>query len=69
VDTTGLHGNSGSPVIYQEDGRMIGVFSGSIRPDKETLDELNYCYPIQYCSQRFVAAARSGEEDNHNDNT
>ena len=62
VDTTGLHGNSGSPVISQEDGRMIGVFSGATAPGEGSLDELNFFYPISYFWQRFVTAQPSGEE-------
>ena len=69
VDTTGLHGNSGSPVISQEDGRMIGVFSGSVRPDANTLDELNFCYPIHYFWKRFVTAPHHHEEGEHHDDT
>lgn len=55
IDTTGLHGNSGSPVISQEDGRVIGVFSGSVTPGGDgNLDELNYFYPIRYFWKKFV---------------
>jgi Cdc6-like AAA superfamily ATPase len=55
VDTTGLHGNSGSPVISRKDGRMIGVFSGSVAPKKRNnLDELNYFYPIKYFWEEYV---------------
>lgn len=54
IDTTGLHGNSGSPVFSQTDGRVIGVFSGSIIPGGKSLDELNYFYPIRYFWEKFV---------------
>ena len=55
IDSTGLHGNSGSPVISTTDGRMIGVFSGSIIPDREdSLDELNFFYPIEYFWENYV---------------
>ena len=55
IDTTGLHGNSGSPVISRKDGRMIGIFSGSITPHKEgNLDELNYFYPIKYFWENYI---------------
>lgn len=54
IDITGLHGNSGSPVISRKDGRMIGVFSGSVAPHKEgNLDELNYFYPIKYFWEKY----------------
>lgn len=54
IDSKGLHGNSGSPVISIEDGCMIGVFSGSIAPEK-SLDELNFFYPITYFWERYLA--------------
>ena len=55
IDTTGLHGNSGSPVFSQQDCRIIGLFSGSIIPDRQgSLDELNYFYPIRYFWERFL---------------
>ncbi|HAE53244.1 MAG TPA: hypothetical protein DCG30_08320 [Ruminococcus sp.] len=55
IDSTGLHGNSGSPVISADDGNMIGVFSGSVIPDKNsTLDELNYFYPISYFWKNYI---------------
>ncbi len=55
VDSTGLHGNSGSPVFSMEDGRVIGIFAGSIIPDREnSLDELNYFYPIRYFWEKYI---------------
>lgn len=55
IDSKGLHGNSGSPVISREDGRLIGVFSGSIAPQTEgNLDELNLFFPIRYFWESFV---------------
>lgn len=55
LDSKGLHGNSGSPVISKEDGRLIGVFSGSLAPrDEGNLDELNLFFPISYFWERFV---------------
>ena len=55
IDSTGLHGNSGSPVISEEDGTLIGVFTGSVSPDKTSRDEANLFYPISYFWERFVA--------------
>ena len=38
----------------EDDGRLIGVFSGSIIPDiKNSMDEINFFYPIQYFWSRF----------------
>lgn len=55
MDGRALHGNSGCPVISMEDGRMIGVFSGSIAPNQEkNLDELNLFFPISYFWGNFV---------------
>lgn len=55
LDGRGLHGNSGSPVFSAADGRMIGVFSGSVRPNQKTNpDELNFFYPIRYFWERFT---------------
>lgn len=55
IDSTGLHGNSGSPVISLSDGRVIGIFAGSIVPRQQgNLDELNYFYPISYFWARYV---------------
>lgn len=43
------------PEKYAEDGRMIGVFSGSIRPDNaDNPDEINFFYPIRYFWERFT---------------
>ena len=40
---------------FGEDGRVIGVFSGSIIPGgKGNLDELNYFYPIDYLFSFFT---------------
>lgn len=63
IDSTGLHGNSGSPVFSREDGRMIGVFSGSVRRDNDSLDELNYFYPIHYFWERFALSQLPAEEE------
>lgn len=55
VDSTGLQGNSGSPVFSRRDGRMIGVFTGSVHPSEDgNLDEINYFYPITYFYERYV---------------
>ena len=61
IDSKGLHGNSGSPVISQKDGRIIGVFTGSIQPDEHSVDELNYFNPIQYFWKRFVSKSEDKE--------
>ncbi len=60
VDSMGLHGNSGSPVFSLQDGRVIGVFSGSIKPQDE---EINFFYPIEYFWERFLLPEE--EEERH----
>ena len=63
IDCTALHGNSGSPVFSLEDGRLVGVFSGSIIPDREhSLDELNYFYPVSLFWRHFVEDDAADEE-------
>ena len=37
-----------------EDGRIIGVFVGSVAPGGESLDELNFFHPIRAFWERFV---------------
>lgn len=53
MDSRGTAGNSGSPVFSLKDGRVIGVFTGSIKPDQE---EINFFIPIKYFWQRFTVA-------------
>ena len=49
ADIKGLHGDSGAGVYSKRDGRIIGVFTGSIIPDmKRSPDELNFFYPIKH---------------------
>ena len=51
IDSRGTAGNSGSPVFSFKDGRVIGVFTGSIKPNRE---EINFFIPIKYFWQRFI---------------
>ena len=53
-DITGLHGDSGGPIFSMEDGRLIGVFVGSVTPGKGSLDELNFFHPIHAFWNRFI---------------
>lgn len=53
-DIKGLHGDSGGPIFSLEDGRIIGVFTGSIAPDKDGLDEFNYFHSISLFWERFI---------------
>ena len=62
MDIKGLSGNSGSPVFSMRDGRVIGIFTGSITSeDDKSLDELNYARPISTFWGRFVDLMEGGE--------
>ena len=62
LDGRALHGDSGAPVISKRDGRLIGVFSGSVAPQKEgNLDELNLFFPHHYFWHNFVAGTLEEE--------
>lgn len=62
LDGRALHGDSGGPVISQRDGRLIGVFSGSLAPDsKGNLDELNLFFPHYYFWRNFVTGTTEEE--------
>lgn len=54
ADITGLHGNSGGPVFSMDDGRVVGLFAGSIAPGEGSLDENNYFMPIRLFWERFT---------------
>lgn len=62
LDSRALHGDSGAPVISKHDGRMIGVFSGSLAPQTErNLDELNLFFPHNYFWLNFVTGITKEE--------
>jgi S1-C subfamily serine protease len=55
ADITGLQGNSGSPVFSMDDGRVVGVFTGSVTHKGEQLtEENNYFHPIRLFWERFT---------------
>lgn len=55
IDSRGTHGNSGSGMYSHADGRLIGVFSGSIKPQDE---EINFFLPIEYLWDRFIVPTK-----------
>lgn len=62
LDGRALHGDSGAAVISKLDGRMIGVFSGSLAPNTEgNLDELNLFFPHYYFWRNFVTGTAEEE--------
>lgn len=63
IDSTALHGNSGGPVISKEDGRIVGVFAGSIRPDERSVDEFNFFHPIKYFWSHFVIKSKPDSKE------
>ena len=62
LDGRALHGDSGAAVISKRDGRLIGVFSGSLAPRTEgNLDELNLFFPHYYFWRNFVTVTAEEE--------
>ena len=58
ADITALHGESGAGIFSMKDGRLIGVFTGSITSGMNSLqipnfDELNFFYPVKYFWDTF----------------
>ena len=54
IDCSGKAGNSGSPVISLEDGRVVGVFDGSITEGERLVEEINYFTSIRLFWKYFV---------------
>lgn len=54
IDSSGKQGNSGSPVFSKTDGRVIGVFAGSVTNKGDFVEEINFFYPIKYFWENFV---------------
>lgn len=63
IDCTALFGNSGSPVISCDDGRVVGVFSGSrgYKGQNGFTEEMNFFYPISLFWNEFVEQDGAGK--------
>ena len=49
LDITGISGNSGSPMICERTGEVVGVFCGSDLFHSEAItEELNYMSPVNF---------------------
>ena len=46
LDISAKAGNSGSPVVSCENGKIIGFLSGSILGGNENREEVNYMIPV-----------------------
>lgn len=55
LDISAKAGNSGSPVLSSETGKVIGVLCGSILNNSgdRLVEEINYMRPIRYISSMF----------------
>ena len=51
TDTSAKAGNSGSPVIAESDGRVAGVFSGTVNA---TGEEIDFFYPTEYFWENYT---------------
>lgn len=51
LDISAKAGNSGSPIISLETGRVIGVLCGSVRGGINNMEEVNYMIPINYINE------------------
>ena len=60
LDISAKHGNSGSPIISCENGKVIGLLSGAV-PGQEAGDEVNYMIPICYLHD-LLKAGKMQEE-------
>lgn len=56
LDISAKAGNSGSPVLSRETGKVIGVLCGSILNNSgdRLVEEINYMRPIRYISSMFM---------------
>lgn len=50
LDISAKHGNSGSPIISNENGKVIGILSGCL-VGQNVADEVNYMIPICYLKE------------------
>ena len=51
LDISAKAGNSGSPIISVESGRVIGILCGSLLGGANNREEINYMLPISYINR------------------
>lgn len=66
LDIKACHGNSGSPVISRENGKVIGLLSGGIQG--ENVDEVNYMIPVCYLRELITKITDTGKKEEKKDN-
>ena len=73
LDISAKHGNSGSPIISNENGKVIGILSGSL-VGQNVADEVNYMIPICYLKELLDSSSENKDdkqvvekEHKHND--
>jgi S1-C subfamily serine protease/SpoVK/Ycf46/Vps4 family AAA+-type ATPase len=64
INSEAKSGNSGSPVISQQDGSVIGILLGSqINRGENITEEINYIRPIKYFWEQFTQMSQKQEEE------
>lgn len=61
LDISAKHGNSGSPIISNENGKVIGILSGSV-PGQNVADEVNFMIPICYLKELLESSSENKDE-------
>lgn len=51
LDISAKAGNSGSPIISLETGKIIGILCGSLHGGLNNMEEINYMIPITYLNR------------------
>lgn len=70
LDISAKHGNSGSPIISLENGKVLGILSGSVI-GANIADEVNYMIPICYLKELLddtESAPKDKIEESNNKN-
>lgn len=51
LDISAKAGNSGSPIVSVESGKVIGILKGSLTGGANNREEVNYMLPMSYIDQ------------------
>ncbi len=69
LDIKACHGNSGGPVVSRENGKVIGLLSGSeIGNPGQNFDEVNYMIPVYYLNELITKTTDTGKKEEKKDN-